>query len=59
MTSIIETLEKQINDRLVEAQRRIAITGDADSEPDAARADIRTYCRHVDDDIPIMMNSCR
>ena len=58
MTSIIETLEEQIIDRLDEAKRRIAITGDADAELDAAREDIHTYCRNVDDDIKIMMNSC-
>ena len=58
MTSIIKTLEEQIIDRLDEAKRRIAITGDADTELDAAREDIHTYCQHVDDDIQIMMNSC-
>ncbi|MCX6689093.1 MAG: hypothetical protein NTZ39_05310 [Methanoregula sp.] len=58
MSSIIETLEKQITDRLDEAKRKIAITGDADTELDAALEDIHTYCRTVDDDIKIMMNSC-
>jgi len=58
MTSIIETLEEQITDRLDETKRRIAITGDADTELNAALEDIHIYCRKIDEDLQLMMNSC-
>jgi len=57
MVSIIITLEEQIVERLEEARQEIMACGDADGEIAAAIEDIREYCRAVDKDVQLMVNS--
>lgn len=58
MPSVIDVLEQRITGRIHEAQQKISVTGDADTELNAALADIHAWCRKTDEDVRMMVNSC-